>query len=65
MLSWSYDNSVQNDLMLEIYHLDHCFRMDRGFKLHGSYKRVTYRVAEKEGLFIKVWGPILAQLLEM
>lgn len=31
----------------------------------ASYERVTYRVAGKEDLFNEVWGPFLAQLLDM
>lgn len=31
----------------------------------ASYERVTYRVAGREALFNEVWGPFLAQLLNM
>lgn len=64
--SWCYVAMLQNNLRArEICHLVHFWGIDRGFKLHGSYERVTYRVAGREDLFLKVLGPSLAQLLDM
>ncbi len=31
----------------------------------ASYEQVTYRITGREDLFNKVWGPFIAQLLDM